>query len=97
MFFGTPPIRETSRGRLAGQRGPGLAPGSPDQQLPSPGSCVPICSFEPSAPLSASGRLTMKSFRRFLSTYSPMFALGAVIVGLYVMAACIGLSLNIHL
>lgn len=39
----------------------------------------------------------MKSFRRFSSNYSPLFALGAVILGLYVMAACIGLSLNLHL
>jgi hypothetical protein len=39
----------------------------------------------------------MKSFRRFISNYSPIFALGAVIAGLYVMAACIGLSLNVHL
>ncbi len=35
----------------------------------------------------------MTNLRTFLSTYSPMLALGAVILGLYACAMCIGLGL----
>ncbi len=53
--------------------------------------------LSPPRDISSSERLTVKSFRRFLSNYSPMFALAAVIASLYVMAAFIGLSLNINI
>jgi hypothetical protein len=39
----------------------------------------------------------MISLRNFVSSNSPLIALGSVILGLYIMAACIGISLNIHL
>ena len=35
----------------------------------------------------------MTNLRTFLSTYSPMLALGAVILSLYAIAMCIGLGL----
>lgn len=38
----------------------------------------------------------MTSFRHFIFIYSPLFTLGVIILGLYSMAACISLSLNIH-
>jgi hypothetical protein len=38
----------------------------------------------------------MVKLRFFLSNYSPMFALGAVIVGLYVVAICIGVGLSLR-
>lgn len=38
----------------------------------------------------------MTSLRHFISNYSPLFTLGVVILGLYIMAACIGLSLNVN-
>jgi hypothetical protein len=41
-------------------------------------------------------RVFMASFRSFISTYSPLFILGAAILGLYVMAICIGFGLNVH-
>jgi hypothetical protein len=37
----------------------------------------------------------MAKFRSFLSTYSPMFALGFVILGLYAMAICIGIGISL--
>jgi hypothetical protein len=36
----------------------------------------------------------MTNLRSFLSNYSPMFALGAAIIGLYAMAICIGCGLT---
>jgi hypothetical protein len=38
----------------------------------------------------------MASLRSFISTYSPLITLGAAILGLYVMAICIGFGLNPH-
>jgi hypothetical protein len=39
---------------------------------------------------------TNGKLRAFLYSYSPLFALGAAIVGLYTMAAFIGVGLCIH-
>jgi hypothetical protein len=36
----------------------------------------------------------MANLRTFLSNYSPMFALGAAIIGLYAMAISIGVALT---
>jgi hypothetical protein len=38
----------------------------------------------------------MVKLRFFLSNYSPMFALAAVVVGLYVMAICIGVGISLR-
>lgn len=38
----------------------------------------------------------MHTFRSFYFTYSPLIILGLVIIGLYVMAICIGVSLHGH-
>lgn len=38
----------------------------------------------------------MANLRSFFTTYSPLFALGAAILGLYSMAVCIGCGLNFH-
>jgi hypothetical protein len=37
----------------------------------------------------------MPELRSFLTNYSPMFALGAAIIGLYAMAICIGCGLTL--
>lgn len=36
----------------------------------------------------------MFSTRNFLSNYSPLIAMGTAILGMFVMATCIGLSVN---
>ena len=38
----------------------------------------------------------MTKLRTFVFTYSPVFALVAVIIGLYAMAICIGCGLSLH-
>jgi hypothetical protein len=37
----------------------------------------------------------MTNFRSFVSTYSPILAVGAAIIGLYAMAICIGCGLSL--
>lgn len=39
----------------------------------------------------------MTSLRRLIHSYGPLFALGTAILGLFTMAACIGMSLNASL
>jgi len=48
-------------------------------------------------PSPSPGRLSVTSLRRLLHSYGPLFALGVTILGLFTMAACIGLSLNVNL
>jgi hypothetical protein len=38
----------------------------------------------------------MTSLRNFISNYSPILTLGVAILGLYAMAASIGLGMNVH-
>jgi hypothetical protein len=75
----------------------GSAQSGPDQYLFSAGSCAHALVRALRAIPILFWKASMISLRNFVSAYSPVFALGFVILGLYTMAVCIGISLNAHL
>jgi hypothetical protein len=84
MFFETLPMKGIARDRLAGSMAAGSPPATAPSFLTNPGQHALSKGFP------------MIELRSFLRTYSPLFALGAAILGLFVMAVCIGFGINPH-